>query len=86
MSQKARTPDEKFLIQLYKLAHENGDPFKAIDYRGIAASLRQKESAVKNIMKLLAQANFIKKIDDTMILLTPHGCDFVMDELGPVIN
>jgi Mn-dependent DtxR family transcriptional regulator len=81
MSQKGRTPDEKFLMQLYKVAHQNGDPFIAIDYRGIAASLGQKESAVKNIMKLLAKANFIKKVDDTTILITPHGCDFVMDEL-----
>jgi len=81
MSQKGRTPDEKFLVQLYKRAHEDGDPYKPIDYRGIAASLGQKESAVRNIMKLLAKANFIKKVDDTTILLTPHGCDFVMDEL-----
>lgn len=81
MSQKGRTPDEKFLIQLYKLAHQNGDPYKAIDYRGVAARLGQKESAVKNIIKLLAKANFITKVDDTMILLTSHGSDFVVDEL-----
>jgi Mn-dependent DtxR family transcriptional regulator len=81
MSQKGRTPDEKFLIQLYKIAHQNGDPYKAVDYRGIAASLGQKESAVKNIIKLLAKANFIKKVDDTSILLTSHGSDFVVDEL-----
>ena len=81
MSQKGRTPDEKFLIRLYKVAHEQGDPYAAIDFRGIAASLGQKDTAVKNIMKHLAQANFIKKVDDTMILLTPHGCDFVLDEL-----
>lgn len=81
MSQKGRTPDEKFLIRLYQVAHESGDPYKAIDYRGIAVSLGQKESAVKNIVKLLAQANFIKKLGDTTILLTPHGSDFVLDEL-----
>lgn len=83
MSQKGRTPDEKFLIQLYKVAHENGDPYIAVDYRGIAASLGQKDTAVKNIIKHLAQANFIKKIDDTSVLITQHGCDFVLDELGP---
>lgn len=86
MSQKGRTPDEKFLIQLYKVAHEQGDPYLAIDYRGVAASIGQKESAVKNIIKLLAQANFIKKVDDTMVLLTSHGCDFVLDELGDLSN
>lgn len=81
MSQKGRTPDEKFLMQLYKIAHANGDPYVGIDYRGVAASLGQKETAVKNIVKHLAQANFIQKIDDTTILITQHGCNFVLDEL-----
>lgn len=81
MSQKAKTPDEKFLIELYKVAHANGDPYMAIDYRGVASTVGLKERGVKNILKLLAQANFIKKIDDTMILLTERGSDFVLDEL-----
>lgn len=82
MNQKGKTPDEKFLIQLYKTAHAHGDPYMAIDYRGVAASVGLKEKGVKNILKLLAQANFIKKVDDTMILLTERGSDFVLDELG----
>jgi len=81
MSEKGRTPDEKFLIQLYRKAHELGDPYVPIDCRGIAASLGQKETAVKNIVKHLAQANFIKKVDQTTVLLTARGCDFVLDEL-----
>jgi len=82
MSQKGRTPDEKFLIQLYKAAHAEGDPYTPIDYRGIAQSLGQKETAVKNILKHLAQANFIKKAGDSEIFLTDRGANFVLDELG----
>lgn len=81
MSFKGRTPDEKFLIQLYKTAHAGGDPYSGIDYRGIAHLLGQKELAVKNIVKHLAQANFIKKIDETTVILTSRGFDFVMNEL-----
>ena len=81
MSQKGHTPDEKFLIKLYKTAMENGDPFNEVDSRGVARAIGQKETAVKNIIKHLAQANFIKKIDDNTIYLTQHGCNFVLDEL-----
>ena len=81
MTQKGRTPDEKFLIQLYKIAHANGDPYLGVDCRGLAVSLGQKKTAIKNIIKHLAQANFIKKIDDTTIHITQRGCDFVLNEL-----
>ncbi len=80
MSQKRRTPDEKFLIKLYETAMESGDPFQETDFRGVAKALGQKETAIKNIIKHLAQANFVKKIDDTRIYLTRHGCDFVLEE------
>jgi predicted transcriptional regulator len=82
MSQKGRTPDEKFLIELYRVAQANGDPYLGVDYRGIAAAIGQKETAVKNIIKHLAQANFIKKVDGTTVLITSRGCDFVVDEFG----
>jgi Mn-dependent DtxR family transcriptional regulator len=81
MSQKGSTPDEKFLIKLYQTAMEGGDPFGEVDARGVAAALGQRETAVKNIVKHLAQANFIKKIDDTTLYLTKNGCDFVLEEL-----
>jgi hypothetical protein len=83
MNQKSLTPDERLLMKLYQIAMGNGDPFSEIDLPRIAPALGQKEVAVKNIVKLLAQANFIKKIDDTTICLTQHGCDFVIDFLNP---
>jgi len=81
MSQKARTLDEKFLIELYKASHLAGDPYLGIDYRGVAASIGQGQASVQNIIKLLAQANFITKIDETTVILTKRGRDFVFDEL-----
>jgi predicted transcriptional regulator len=81
-NQKGRTPDEKFLIKLYQTAMANGDPFQEVDSRGIAHAIGHRETAVKNIIKHLAQANFIKKRDDTTVYLTQHGCNFVLDELG----
>jgi Mn-dependent DtxR family transcriptional regulator len=73
------TPDERFMIKLYQTAMEGGDPHAMLDYRGIAKSLGQKETAIKNIIKHLAQANLIRKIDDTTLQLTERGCSFVLD-------
>ena len=75
------TPDERFLIKLYQTAMGGGDPHAIIDYRGIAKELGQKETAIKNIIKHLAQANFIKKVDETTLYLTERGCSFVLDAL-----
>ena len=75
------TPDERFLIKLYQTAMDGGDPHAIIDYRGIARAMGQKECAMKNIVKHLAQANFIKKIDDTSVYLTEQGCNFALDAL-----
>ncbi len=81
MNQKSKTPDERLLLKLYHVAMENGDLYTPIDLRGIALSLGQKEIAIKNITKLLAQANFLEKIDDSTVHLTQRGCNFVIDFL-----
>lgn len=75
------TPDERFLIKLYQTAMATGDPHAEIDYRGVAKAIGQKETAIKNIIKHLAQANFLKKVDDNTVHLTERGCNFVLDAL-----
>lgn len=67
------TPDERFLLKLYQAAQSKGDPYSEIDYRDIDRS-----TAAKNIVKHLAQANFVKKVDETTIHLTPRGCQFIL--------
>lgn len=79
MNQRSQTPDERLLFKLYEIAMKEGDPFTPIDLLRVTPLLNQKEIAIKNIIKLLAQANFIKKLDDSTISLTQHGCDFVLD-------
>lgn len=73
------TPDERFLYKLYEAAMKTGDPHAFIDYRGIAKEIGQKEIAIKNIIKHLAQANLIKKGEETTVFLTERGCNFVLD-------
>lgn len=77
---KKITPDEQFLIELYKLAMREGDPFQPVPIHLVATAIRQRETAVKNIVKHLAQANFLKKGEDDTVYLTPRGCDLVLDQ------
>ncbi|HSX26007.1 MAG TPA: hypothetical protein VLE89_03265 [Chlamydiales bacterium] len=77
---KSRTPDERLLAQLYKLAQQSGD--LPIDSRLAARAASLKETAAKNIIKHLAQANFVKKVSDTHLHLTPHGHKFVEEHLA----
>jgi hypothetical protein len=81
MSQKGHTPDERFLLKLYEIASAKGDPFQKIESTVVAKAICYKETAVKNIINMLAQTNFIKKIGDSAVCLTKNGYDFVHNEL-----
>ena len=73
MERKAFTKDEKFIIALYRRA-EKGDDFSASFSKyeiGSDAGIAAK--GVDAICKLLLQANFIKKMDETNIYITAHG-------------
>jgi Mn-dependent DtxR family transcriptional regulator len=78
MSQKAKTPDERFLIELHRIVQVDGDG--PVEWLRVATLIGQTERSVRNIVKLLAQANFIKKVGDTEVRLTPHGSNFVLSE------
>ncbi len=82
MSQKSQTPDERFLVKLYHSALKKGDVFAAIDRLEVAQAIGLKETAVKNIVKHLAQANFVRKIDESLLHLTERGRDFVLDNFN----
>ncbi|MEN9654249.1 MAG: hypothetical protein RL235_361 [Chlamydiota bacterium] len=81
MSQKGKTPDEKLLHALYKTATERGDPYLPVDIALVAKATHQKETATKNIVKHLAQANLIQKVGDHQMQLTPRGERFVADDV-----
>ncbi len=81
MSRRGQTPDERLMLKFYEIALSQGDLESPVNIRSAAQQLGQKEIALKNIVKHLAQANFLKKIDDSTIRLTKNGCAFVEDIL-----
>lgn len=80
--QQGRTPDERFLIKLFEIATSNGDLFSEVNFKIVGKGIGFKETATKNMVKLLAQANFITKVDDELVCLTQRGINFVEDELN----
>jgi len=66
------------MIKLYEFALAKGDPTTPIDSRKVATATGLKETATKTIIKTLAQANFLKRIDDHFVQLTKRGCEFVL--------
>lgn len=67
------TPDEKFLLSLYKIAEQKGDLEIEIKIEAVARSLRMRPVATNTIVKALAQANLIQKRPEERIRLTPRG-------------
>jgi len=82
MNAKSHTIDERFLLKLYEIAMQKGGPLQEVRVRVIIDALHQKDTAMKNVIKHLAQANFVKKVGDTVIRLTQQGQRFVLNELS----
>ena len=72
----AHTKDEKYLIALYEMTQETGTIYFDKYEVGLRAHLQPK--GVNAISVLLAQANFIKKGEENLIMLTPHGEKLVL--------
>lgn len=78
----SKTKDENYVIWLYRTAKDAGDiemPLNKYDI-GVKAGLHPK--AVDAITKLLVQANFIKKVGELDVRLTPHGEKLALRLLG----
>jgi len=74
---KATTKDELFLLKLYEMALKKGGPEEPVDRYSIGKAIGMQDHGIDNIIKHLAQANFIKKCTDNRIYLTPHGIKLV---------
>jgi Mn-dependent DtxR family transcriptional regulator len=74
---KCLTKDEKYLVTLYETAVATGDPYAEENQYAIGDKLGLNERTVTNIVKLLAQTNFLKKRGGDFIALTPHGENLV---------
>ena len=77
MSKKATTKDELFLVKLYQMALERGDPHEEVDRYAIGRAIGQNDRGINAISRLLAQANFIKNGEGAAVYLTPHGLNLV---------
>ena len=76
----ANTKEEKFLIKLYQIAQEsNSSNFNALE---TGASIGQAPKLVKHTVRMLAQCNFIKKINEDDISITENGKELVL-KLSP---
>ena len=77
VSRKGSTIDEKILIHLFEIAMKKGDSESEVEIAEILKSTGIKEHATRTSIKLLAQANFVKKVGQNAIKLTQHGQDLV---------
>jgi hypothetical protein len=71
------TKDELFVLKLFELATAKGDATEEIDSYVVGRAIGQNDRGIYNIVKHLAQANFIKKGDENAIFLTPQGLALV---------
>ena len=73
--QKAMTKEERLILGIYEKAEaESGDPQEEISLNAVIEALGFKEKAVKAMMNLLAQANFVRK-DGGFVRLTDRGVE-----------
>jgi hypothetical protein len=78
MSQKATTKDELFLIKLHELASMRGNIECEIDRFYIGRAIGQNDRGINTIVRLLEQANFIKKGEEcNSVYLTELGLQLV---------
>ena len=73
MSQKRITKDELYLIKLYEEGKKLGDPFMELDRYRIGQIIGQNDKSVDNMVRMLAQTNFIKKGSGNSIYITEQG-------------
>jgi predicted transcriptional regulator len=73
MTKKSKTPDERFILAAYETAQAAGDSETLLDRYEIGKKSGLNPKAVNAICKLLVQANFIKKVGETEIILTKNG-------------
>jgi len=74
---KSRTRDELFLVKLEEMALLQKDPYAEVDRYAVGKAMGQGDRSVDNIVRMLAQTNFIKKGEGNAVYLTPHGLTLV---------
>ncbi len=70
---KAFTKDEIFLLKLYDMACHQGDPQAEVDRYAVGRAVGYNDRSVDSLVRLLLQANFLKKGDGMTLYFTDHG-------------
>jgi Mn-dependent DtxR family transcriptional regulator len=81
MNQKGTTKDELFLLKLHEMALKRGDIWAEVDRIAVGQAIGQNDRAIENIVRHLAQANFIKKGEEKGVYLTDNGLRLVLELL-----
>ena len=71
------TKDERFLVKLHDLSCALGSYGEEVDRYFVGQAVGMNDRAVDNVVRILAQANFIKKGEGSNIILTAHGLTLV---------
>lgn len=75
------TKDELFLLKLHECALKLNNPCHPINRYKVGDEIGQNTRTVDNIVRHLAQANFVKKGDGNMVYLTSNGLKLIEDLL-----
>lgn len=78
----SKTKDEQFVLWLYRMAKESGDVEMPLNRYDVGAKAGLHPKAVNAICRLLVQANFIRKVGEDEVRLTPHGTQLAERLLG----
>lgn len=79
MQGKSYTKDELFILKLHQEAEKQEEIEHPFDRYEIGQLAGIQERGVNAICNLLIRANFIKKVDETLIYITPQGIRLVND-------
>ena len=74
------TKEERFILKLYELLENNNE--ECLDCFDVGRSIGKSRRFVEHTVRILTQANFIEKVDDSKISLSQGGEALVSDLLG----
>ncbi len=69
MAKSGLTRDEQYLVKLFEIAPSGEE----VNRYQIGKAISQNDKSVDNIVRMLAQTNFIEKGEGQNILITPNG-------------
>lgn len=73
MSKKKKSKEEMFILKLYELAHQKGDPENEVDRYEVGKLVGEHKKATDNTVQLLTKNGFTKRGEEPFVYLTPRG-------------